>query len=269
VVLTVVAAVIFAYQQLQLKRENETKIPEVGVRDEVFERTEALNQYFLSNKDQRNILLIVCSFMLDVSMLVGLFRWCFFGSSWQVVMAAMVFYGFRFAIQGVWFVQYPDGYNWAYPGVMSIFVPYGETADFFYSGHVGVCLLMYLSFADAQWYYWSYFALLTLFMQFFMMIALRSHYTVDMVAGIIFAHYFYLLAGKHSYIVDWYVFGMTKQATVINQRSTTLKRQDPSKKIEAGQLYYLSCDDCIHLLEQDGKNKRVVAFPILREDREC
>jgi hypothetical protein len=30
---------------------------------------------------------------------------------------------------------------------MSIFVPYGETADFFYSGHVGVCMLMYLEFS--------------------------------------------------------------------------------------------------------------------------
>jgi hypothetical protein len=43
-------------------------------------------------------------------------------------------------------------------------------------------------------------------MQIFLMIALRAHYTIDMVAGIVFAHYFWILAEKYSYIVDWNIF---------------------------------------------------------------
>ena len=87
--------------------------------------------------------------MLDVTMLVSLFRFACVGSSWRIIIAAIMFYGSRFAIQDIWFVQYPEGYNWSYPGFMSIFVPYGETADFFYSGHVGVCMLMFLEFNSA------------------------------------------------------------------------------------------------------------------------
>jgi hypothetical protein len=179
--------------------------------------------------------------MMDVMTLVGIFRWACIGDTWRSIMASVMFYGFRFALQDIWFVQYPEGYNWGYPGIMSIFVPYGETADFFYSGHVGVCMLQYLEFSKVQWHYWSYFALTTMFMQFVMMISLRSHYTIDMVAGFIFAHYFFMLADEYSYIVDWYVFGFSKQNMAVDQK-TSVYREDPSSKIDPDQLYYLSCD---------------------------
>jgi len=52
-------------------------------------------------------------------------------------------------------------------------------------------------------------------MQFVMMISLRSHYTVDMIAGVIFAHYFFKIAEEHSYLIDWYLFGITRQSMVV------------------------------------------------------
>ena len=41
-----------------------------------------------------------------------------------------------------------------------------------------------------------------------MMWALRAHYTMDMIAGIGFAHYFWILADKYSYLVDWHLLGI-------------------------------------------------------------
>ena len=58
-----------------------------------------------------------------------------------------------------------------------------------------------------------------------MMISLRSHYTVDMIAGIIFAHYFFMLADEHSFIIDWYVFGFSKQTMTIAQKVTVYKEE--------------------------------------------
>jgi len=223
VAIIIIGAASFSYQQLFEKKDDNTKIPELGVRDEIFVKTTGLNEFFLRNIRQRNILLIVCSFMMDVMMLVGVFRWGCIGDSWRFILAQMGFYGLRFALQDIWFVQYPDGYNWGYPGIMSIFVPYGETADFFYSGHVGVCMIQFLEFRKCEWHYWSYFALSTLFMQFIMMISLRSHYTVDMIAGLIFAHYFFMLADEHSFVIDWYVFGFNKQTTAIAQKVSVYK----------------------------------------------
>ena len=40
----------------------------------------------------------------------------------------------------------PDDYIWHYPSTFSIFVPYFQTNDFFFSGHVGFCTLAFLEF---------------------------------------------------------------------------------------------------------------------------
>lgn len=42
--------------------------------------------------------------------------------------------------------------------------------------------------------------------QIFIMIALRSHYTIDMIAAVIFSHYFWIISEKYSFIIDWYIF---------------------------------------------------------------
>ena len=31
---------------------------------------------------------------------------------------------------------------------------------------------------------------------------------MDMLAAVIFAHYFFIMAEKYSYLVDWYIFGI-------------------------------------------------------------
>jgi hypothetical protein len=47
-----------------------------------------------------------------------------------------------------------------------------------------------------------------MFNQIFLLIATRSHYSMDMLAAVIFAHYFFIMAEKYSYLVDWYIFGI-------------------------------------------------------------
>ena len=46
------------------------------------------------------------------------------------------------------------------------------------------------------------FGYLTSFMQVILMICLRGHYTIDMISGLIYAHYFYMIACKHLHLVD-------------------------------------------------------------------
>jgi len=89
-------------------------------------------------------LLIAASSLLDFTIILSLFAWARHGKDYRVVLAGFLFFTSRFAIQAIWIQEYPKGYNWAYPGVFSIFVPYGQTADFFFSGHVGACVLLFL-----------------------------------------------------------------------------------------------------------------------------
>ena len=118
----------------------------------------------------------------------------------------LFFYSVRAILQVVWKVEYPEGYNWGFPGFLSIFVPYGETADFFYSGHVGICMLFFLEFSAIGWDYMAYYSLFTLFVEAFTMVVLRAHYTMDMIAGVVFAHYFWILSEKYSFTIDWWLF---------------------------------------------------------------
>ena len=40
------------------------------------------------------------------------------------------------------------------------------------------------------------------------MVALRSHYTMDMISGVIFAHYLWIMSERYSYLIDWHIFGI-------------------------------------------------------------
>lgn len=106
----------------------------------------------------------------------------------------------------MFFMRYPDGYLWDFPGVYSMTVPYGTTNDFFYSGHIGCCVLCALEFKASKWGKWSYFSLITMIFQTSLMIALRGHYVIDLVTGIVFAHYFWLFAERYSYLIDVSLF---------------------------------------------------------------
>jgi len=72
---------------------------------------------------------------------------------------------------------------------MSLYVPYGTTTDFFYSGHVGICMIHYLEYVSIGWNWMSYYAIFVLIAQLFLMIVLRSHYSIDMISGIIIAYW--------------------------------------------------------------------------------
>ena len=75
-------------------------------------------------------------------------------------------------------------------------------------------MLWYLELNHLGLKYCSYFAVFTMVCQFLMMIALRSHYTVDMLSAIIFAHYFWIMSEKYAWIIDEKVFGMKKVEAV-------------------------------------------------------
>lgn len=173
-------------------------------------------------------MLITCSTEIDFMTLYSFYRFCRYSTTWRFVIALAVFYVLRGITTHIFMMEMPAGYNWAYPGVFSIFVPYGKTADFFYSGHIGICMLQYLEFDACGQRWWSIFSLFAMMSQIFMMIALRSHYTMDMMAAVIFAHYFWVMAEKYSYIIDWYIFGipLSKRLANDNQYIDLLENQD-------------------------------------------
>lgn len=95
-----------------------------------------------------------------------------------------------------------DGFIFGDPGVYSLTVPYHDTNDFFYSGHVGTCFIIVLEYFAFGWTKMSLFTCFIMINQWFMMTAVRTHYIIDLITGLIFAHYIFIVSEKLSYFVD-------------------------------------------------------------------
>ena len=63
-----------------------------------------------------------------------------------------------------------------------------------------------LEFFAVGWPWWAAFSIFTAVVNTALMIFLRVHYSIDIVAGLLFGHYFWILAERYVYIIDWNVF---------------------------------------------------------------
>ena len=64
-------------------------------------------------------------------------------------------------------MKMPDGYYWDYPGFPSLTVAYGNTNDFYFSGHVGgsvICACEFFRQKSCYGKFMTVFAIITAFM---------------------------------------------------------------------------------------------------------
>lgn len=150
-------------------------------------------------------------------MVVGFVVFAVHGKTWRLPISLILFYVLRMILQKLFLMRYPEGYLWNYPGFPSLVVPYGKTNDFFYSGHAGGALVMTLEFRTLSktlskhkvfLRVMQFFGSLTIILQIFLMIFLRGHYTIDLVAGLIFGHYLYIIGSHFAPSFDRYVCGL-------------------------------------------------------------
>ena len=147
-------------------------------------------------------------------------------------------------------MRVPSHYLWHYPGFPSLFVPY-SSGDFFYSGHVGLMLALSFEFYHYKLYWVSAITGVLNLFNAIILIVTRSHYTVDIVGGLIFSHYFYILAG---YVCGW--FEKRRKGFGIKQDDDPLLYQpifdDPAKTPK---------------VEQEPLMARVATSPLLIESK--
>ena len=161
--------------------------------DGVFEATRPVNEFFNENKEARDAILIFSSFLVDVLLVWFCVRYAIWGRTSRQILFFLMFYGTRASVQSLFLMKKPDGYCWDYPGFPSLTVSYQATSDFFYSGHVGVMLFCGLENKLLGNTYMMWVSFGVCFTESLVMIFLRGHYTIDLVSGIVFAHYFWIV----------------------------------------------------------------------------
>jgi len=134
---------------------------------------------------------------MDIMVSVLFVYYAKYGRSFRLPLTYTMFYGIRVICQNIYAMKAYDGFYWDYPGFPSLVVPYGATNDFFYSGHIGCCMLVFLEFSRMGWMKLRFGCLFTMACQVLLMIITRGHYSIDMIAGFFIAHYCYLIVQNY------------------------------------------------------------------------
>jgi len=80
---------------VSVKTINYKGTPVKGIKDFLLIYSEPLNQYFLQDIARRNLLLIVCSAMIDIMSLTAFFRFAMYSATWRFAIAMILFYVVR------------------------------------------------------------------------------------------------------------------------------------------------------------------------------
>ena len=171
--------------------------------DGLFEATSEINSFLGHNEPYRAALLIFSSLLIDALMLTSALRFMFFAKTWRSLLYLLSFYSIRGIIMGMFLMGFPEGHIFsASPGFPSLTVSYVKTSDFFYSGHVGFAVFGVL---ENRYYHnrvMMWVAWVAVVIESFTMIVTRGHYSIDVVTGMVFAHYVWTVAGWVSPFVD-------------------------------------------------------------------
>jgi len=213
-----------------------------NIRDRIFDFLDKINQEINSNKTYASSLQIASSGLLDLTFFGLSIYWMFYGTSCRPMVTAGMFYGIRGLIQSYFYMPYPPGTYWSYPGWPSLVVPYGLGSDFFYSGHCG-----FLTICTSEWFALgqrvvgslSLFA--TCFMA-FVVTAFRIHYVIDVAFGVVIAHYSFIIVdtyvAKH---IDNYFIGLYKRLYPKRQEEIEIVTENKKGDIKT----YNSIDEAV------------------------
>jgi hypothetical protein len=170
--------------------------------DAFFNMTFEINRKLTNLIQIRETILILSSFCMDAIYIVFSYYWISYGRSWRVIIAFCSFYLFRSLIQNLFQMTYPPGMLWSYPGFPSMTISYLKTNDFFPSGHVAFPIIVGMEFLKLNKPLLFIICLFSALFETVVMVLMRGHYSIDLLAGWIFSHYFFMLSDQYSYILD-------------------------------------------------------------------
>jgi len=96
----------------------------------------------------------------------------------------------------------PEGYQKNLPPAIYFFSNSVQYNDFFYSLYVGIPIICSCEFYKFKNYVMFGICLFSSFYELLIMIFTRGHYIIDLFAGLIFAHYFYMIVDENIHYID-------------------------------------------------------------------
>ena len=196
---------ILKNEKLQVLAEGEC------LRDYTFVWTEKVNDFFVANTNWKNFLIIQSSVGIDFMMISYFFIFFVWGGTLRLVCTLILFYPVRNVIQAIFLMGRPVGFLWSYPGIISLTVPYFDTNDFYFSGHVGSTTIFSSEYLAMKYYKMATIIIFIVVDVWVSLTFLRTHYIIDFLSGYVFARVVHRIGEKLSYYPDVKLLGWPRE----------------------------------------------------------
>ncbi len=154
-----------------------------AIGDGIHELLTPVHRSLLSRPKLVSVILIVSSACID---LFGLFMIgaSVFGPSIQPFVTLLILFALRQVCQAFCALPVPPDMIWKKPGIPSLFVTYDVSNDFFFSGHTAVAVLGAVEVARIFPWWLGVAAGVVAFLEGSVVLVLRAHYTMDVIAAV-------------------------------------------------------------------------------------
>ena len=154
-----------------------------AIADGVLELSAPWHAYLQAHPRAADAVLIISSLFIDL-LGISLIAASVFGPSMRPFAALIILFVLRQVCQGLCALPTPPGMIWRYPGVPSLLVTYDVANDFFFSGHTSIAVLGAIEAARMfPWWVGAAAAVVAL-LEAGVVLVLRAHYTMDIVAAV-------------------------------------------------------------------------------------
>jgi hypothetical protein len=154
-----------------------------GIGDRLHRLTRGANDWLHRNPHAANALLIGSSLGVDAITLFVL-GYAILGPSFTPFWGLLCLFVMRQACQAIIVLPAPPGIIWRDPGFPSLFVTYKVGNDFFFSGHTALAVYGAIQLATLGIPALTALGILTAILQMILVILLRAHWMLDVVAGL-------------------------------------------------------------------------------------
>lgn len=153
-----------------------------GLGDVVHDLTARWHRFLSENPRAANAALIISSIFIDLFGL-ALIGAAIFGSTFAPFLAIIILFSMRQICQGLCTLPPPPGIIWRNPGFPALLVTYDIGNDLFFSGHTALAVLGAIEAAHFGPPWLAVAAAIIAFGEAIIVLILRAHYTLDVIAG--------------------------------------------------------------------------------------
>ena len=161
----------------------ERKLADGMVYDHLHVMTQRWNDWLNRSPRAANAVLVASSLCVDLVTLFVL-AYSVFGPSFKPFLGLLALFALRQLAQATAALPVPKGIIWRDPGCPSLFVTYGVSNDLFFSGHTALAVYGAMQLATLQIAWLTVAGIVVAILQVVAVLALRAHWTMDVLAGI-------------------------------------------------------------------------------------